>query len=487
MKIYPIISFAFYFLNFIIILALVFYKRERPEKVIGWLLVLMLLPPVGLLLYLYMGINWRSTVLNERFSPEMAELISNSLGELEGPNEDIARLVSNVNASPLFIHNEVTLYKDGIGKHEALLKDIKNAQHHIHMEYYIVKSDELGRQVFDALKERALAGVKVRVIIDKIGGRSFDLEYKKELQAAGIQIVSFTAAFAFVSKFIDMSINYRDHRKMVIIDSTIGYIGGNNIGDEYVSKGPLGYWRDTHMRVKGDLVQGMQGLFFDDFFAVLHRNELSKKWEYTKQSEIYPMETDLPRYFIKSNVTNRLPMQICYSGPTSALYSIELMYLKMISSARERIYISTPYFVPSEGTMSALNAAIKSGVDVRIMFPAKYDHPIVQHASMTYLGDLIECGARVFMYNKKAFNHSKAMVCDGRHFTLGTANFDVRSFFFNYEVNAVVYDEYYSSKMEGFFQEDMDQAEEMTMEKYINRPRSTFLKESFFRVFSLLF
>ena len=487
MKIYPIITFGFYLVNSIIILALVFYKRERPEKVIGWLLVLMLLPPVGLFLYLYMGINWQTTLLNEKFSPEMSQLISNSLGEFEGPNEDVARLVSNLNASPLFINNEVTLYKDGISKFEALLKDIKNAKHHIHMEYYIVKSDELGRRVFDALKERALAGVKVRVIIDKIGGRSFDKDYKKELQDAGIQIVSFTAAFAFVSKFIDMSINYRDHRKMVIIDSKIGYIGGNNIGDEYLSKGPMGYWRDTHLRVVGDFVLGMQALFFDDFFAVLHRNEISSKWEYIKQSEIYQTESDLSGYFIKSTVTNRLPMQICYSGPASALYSIELMYLKMISTAKERIYISTPYFVPSEGTLSALKAAIISGVDVRVMFPAQYDHPIVQHASMTYLGELIECGARIFLYNKKAFNHSKAMVCDGRIFTTGTANFDVRSFFFNYEVNTIVYDEYYSAKMEGFFQEDMYHAEELTLEKYMNRPKLTFMKENFFRVFSLLF
>src|SRR5690606_8037997 len=144
-----------------------------------------------------------------------------------------------------------------------------------------------------------------------------------------------------------------------------------------------------------------------------------------------------------SSVSDETPMQIIYSGPESALYSIELLFLKMITTARERIYISTPYFIPSEGTMSALKAAIQSGVDVRIMFPAQFDHPIVGHASMTYLGDLIENGARVFMYDKKAFSHNKAVVCDGRSFTLGTANFDVRSFFFNYEVNAVVYDEYF--------------------------------------------
>lgn len=487
MKILPYINFLFYAINLVIMFSLVFHKRERPEKVLGWLLILVFLPPIGLFLYAYMGVNWRGTVLSERFSPAVSDLISRSLGDFEGPNEDIARMVSNLNASPMFHHNDVTLYKDGVEKYARLLEDLEGAQHHIHMEYFIVKSDHLGRQIFDILKEKALSGVKVRVIMDKIGGRTFDRQYKKELMAAGIEIVTYTAAFAFVSRFIDMSINYRNHRKMVIIDGKIGYLGGNNIGDEYVSKGPMGYWRDTHMRVEGDFVLGMQGLFFDDFFAVLHRNQASQKWEYMKQREIYKEESDLSEYFQPTSVTSEVPIQICYSGPESAFYSIELMFLKMIATAKERIFISTPYFIPSEGTASALKTAIKSGVDVRIMFPAQYDHPFVGHASMTYLGELLESGARVFMYDKTSFTHNKAVVCDGRSFTLGTANFDVRSFFFNYEVNAILYDEYLAAKMEGFFQEDMENAEELTLEKYMDRPRTQFMKESFYRIFSLLF
>ena len=487
MKILPFINTLVYAINLGIILSLVFYKRERPEKVLAWFLVLVFLPPVGLFLYFYMGINWRDTVLNDRFSPTISDLIHKSLGSFEGPNADMARMVSNLNASPMFHHNEITLYKDGIEKFSALIKDLKNAKHHIHLEYYIIKSDELGRQIFDILKEKAESGVKVRVIMDKIGCRKFNKFYKKDLMAAGVEIVTYTATFAFVSSVIDMSINYRNHRKMIIIDGEIGYTGGNNIGNEYVSKGHMGYWRDTHMRVEGDFVLGMQGLFFDDFFAVLHRNQASKKWEYIKQSEIYTEESDLAEYFEPTQITKKLPMQICYSGPESAFYSIELMYIKMITTAKERIFISTPYFIPSEGTASALKAAIKSGVDVQIMFPAQYDHPMVGHASMTYLAEMVESGARVFLYDKKSFTHNKAMICDGRSFTIGTANFDVRSFFFNYEVNTLIYDEYYASKMEGLFQEDLENAEELTLENYFNRSRTVFLKESFFRIFSLLF
>lgn len=478
---------AFYIINFTIIWSLIFRKRERPEKVLGWLLVLVLLPPVGLILYLYMGINWRDTTLNDKFSPEMANLIHRSLQSYEGPNEDIARLVSNTNASPLFAHNKIQLYKNGIEKFSNLMVDLKKAQHHIHLEYYIVKADELGMQIFDILKERARAGVKVRFIVDKIGGRTISRQLRKELMEAGVELVTFTAHFAFVSRFVDMSLNYRLHRKMVIIDGKVGYIGGNNIGNEYISNGPMGYWRDTHLRVEGDFVLGMQALFFEDFFAVLHRNEKSKVWEYHKQSEIYVHEQNLAQYFIRTEVTDFLPMQICYSGPESSLYSLELLYLKMIANAKERIYIFTPYFVPSDGTMSALKAAIMSGVDVRVMFPAQYDHPIVQHASMTYLGDLLEVGGHVYLYDKESFAHTKAMVVDGRSFTTGTTNFDVRSFFLNYEVNAVVYDEYYSATMEGHFALDMESANELTLEQYMKRPKLTFRKESFFRVFSLLF
>ncbi len=487
MRLSGLLSILFYILNFLIIWSLIFRKRERPEKVIGWLLVLVLLPPFGFFLYLLMGVNWRETILNEKFSPNMADFINSSLKEYDGPYNDITRLVSNSNGSPMFLFNNITLYKDGTEKFKALLDDIEKATHHIHVEYYIIKSDDIGRQIFDKLKKKSLEGVKVRVIMDKVGTKSFSNEYKKELMDADIEIVTYTAAFAFVSKLIDLSWNYRNHRKIVIIDGKIGYIGGNNIGDEYLGKGKLGYWRDSHMRVEGDFVLGLQGLFFNDFFAVLHRNEHAMKWEFVKRSEIYEREHNFESYFPKIEVTNYLPMQLAYSGPESPLYTIELLFIKMISSAKERIYISSPYFIPSEGTMSALKAAVISGVDVRIMFPEQYDHPYVGHASMTYIGELLECGARVFLYDKKSFAHNKAIVCDGKMFTLGTANFDVRSFFFNYECNAVVYDEYYASKMDGYFYDDMDTSNELFLKDYLNRSRFTFMKESFFRMFSLLF
>lgn len=481
----------FYFfvllINFGISFYIIFVNREKPEKSIGWLLIFMLVPIMGLVLYFFIGRNWRGTNLNERMSPEMLEFINASLEEYKGPYSDIAKLVTNGNNTPMFLHNEITLYKDGIEKFRDLLIDLNKAKHHIHMEYYIVKSDDIGREIFEILKKKATEGVEVRFIMDKIGGRGFDREYLKDLKRHGVEIVTYTAHFANIFKFIDTSLNYRNHRKIVIIDGEVGYIGGNNIGDEYLGKSKFGYWRDTHMRIKGDFVLGLQGLFYDDFYAVMTINENAKAWEYDKKREVYKRVDDMEQYFPRTSVTNYLPMQLAYNGPASPFSTIEQLFIKMITTAQEKVYISSPYFIPSEGTIEAIKIALLSGVDVRIIFPEQYDHPPVGHASMTYIKEVLQLGARFYLYDKTAFIHAKSIVVDSSLYTMGTANFDVRSFYYNYEVNAVVYDELSASYMEGMFFDDIAESRMVTLEEFNRRSLLTNLKESFFRVFSLLF
>jgi len=320
---------------------IVFKNREKPEKSIGWLLIFMLVPYVGIILYFFVGRSWKSKNLKERLSPEMIKFIKTSLDEYSGEYMDLAKLVTVGNGSPMFLYNDVTIFKDGVAKFDALLKDLESAVHHIHMEYYIVKSDEIGHKIFDTLIRKSKEGVKVRFVMDKIGGRKFDKEYLKEIRESGIELVTYSAHFASVSKFIDTSLNYRNHRKIVIIDGKIGYLGGNNIGDEYLGKGKMGYWRDTHMRVEGEFVLGLQALFFDDFFSVLSINEESKKWEYDKQRQKYKREGDLENYFPENKITKYLPMQLVYNGPASPYSTIEQLFLKMITSAKEKIYISS--------------------------------------------------------------------------------------------------------------------------------------------------
>jgi len=475
------------FTGFLISMTIVFKSREKPEKSIGWLLIFMLVPYVGIILYFFVGRNWKSKNLKERLSPEMITFIKTSLDEYTGEYMDLAKLVTVGNSSPMFLYNDVTIFKDGVAKFDALLKDLETAVHHIHMEYYIVKSDDIGHKIFDTLIRKSKEGVKVRFVMDKIGGRRFDKDYLKEIRESGIELVTYSAHFASVSKFVDTSLNYRNHRKIVIIDGKIGYLGGNNIGDEYLGKGKMGYWRDTHMRVEGEFVLGLQALFFDDFFSVLSINEESKKWEYDKQRQKYKREGDLANYFPKNTVTKYLPMQLVYNGPASPYSTIEQLFLKMITSAKEKIYISSPYFIPSESLLAALKVAVLSGIDVKIVFPEQYDHPPVGHASMTYIKELLDVGAEFYFYDKTSFYHNKAMVVDTKICTLGTSNFDVRSLYYNYEVNAIIYDELTSAKMEGLFYDDMAVSRLLTLDEYNERSAFTHAKESFFRVFSLLF
>lgn len=487
MSLYNAITAISLVINFLISLIIIFKNREKPEKSIGWLLIFMLIPFLGLILYFFLGRNWKSKNLKERLSPEMIDFVRTSLEEYAGPYKEMAKMVTMGNGSPMFSYNTVKLFKDGVEKFETLIEDLENAKHHIHMEYYIVKSDDIGRRIFDMLIKKSKEGIKVRFIMDKVGGRSFDKEYLKEIRAAGIELVTYSAHFASISKYIDTSINYRNHRKMIIIDGRIGYIGGNNIGDEYTGKSKFGYWRDTHARIEGEFVLGLQALFFDDFFSVLSFNEEAKKWEYDKQRQKYKREGDLSLYFPKNTVENYLPMQLVYNGPGTPYSTIEQLFLKMIASATEKIYISSPYFIPSDSLMQSLKVAILSGIDVKIVFPEQYDHPPVGHASMTYIKELLDIGAEFYLYDKESFYHNKAMVVDTQVCTLGTANFDVRSLYYNYEVNAVIYDELTSAKMEGLFYDDTAVSRMLTLEEYNRGSIFTHLKESFFRIFSLLF
>ncbi len=486
MSIYNIVSASIIIINFLISLTIVFVNREKPEKSIGWLLIFMLVPFLGLVLYFFVGRNWKSKNLKERLSPEMAEFVKTSVDEYAGPYKDMAKLVTAGNDSPLFLYNEVTIYKDGEEKFEALLKDLENAKHHVHIEYYIVRSDTIGRKIFDILIRKAKEGVKVRFIMDKVGGRSFDKDYIKEIRDSGIELVIYSAHFASISRIIDTSINYRNHRKIIVIDGEIGYLGGNNIGDEYMGKSKFGYWRDTHARIKGEFVMGLQALFFDDFFSVVSLNQDSTFMS-NKESVNYKKEENLPQYFPATTVDNYLPMQLVFNGPGSEYSTIEQLFLKMITSAKEKIYISSPYFIPSESLTQALKVAVLSGVDVKIVFPEQYDHPPVGHASMTYIKEMLDVGAEFYFYDKNAFSHNKAIVIDTMVSTLGTANFDVRSFYYNYEVNAVIYDELTSAKMEGLFYDDIAVSRMLTLDEYNQGSTFTHLKESFFRIFSLLF
>lgn len=463
-------------INAVIPITIIILERKKPEKTIAWLLLLTLLPPIGLFFYVFLGRNWKRHKLNDEFSPYVKELIDRVINKIYDTDYvHLVELFANNSSSPLFIDNDIKIFNNGEEKFKALLANMERAKHHIHLEYYIVKSDDIGNQIKDVLVRKAKEGVKVRFIADRVGSIKLNQNFKSELIEAGVDFIQYSYFLAPLLRNINTQINYRNHRKIAIIDGEVGFVGGINIGDEYLGKGKLGYWRDTHLMVKGDFVLGLQAVFLDDFMAI--KRVYNTKFDYKE---------DFGEYFPKPKVSKGKLMQVVTSGPDSEYPAILQGIMKMITMANHHIYITTPYFVPSDCLMEALKVATLSGIDVRILFPGKYDHFMVYYASRSYLAELIKCGAKVYFYKDNAFVHSKVMTVDGKIATVGTANMDIRSYELNYEINAVIYDEEISEELENVFFNDLLDSEIMTREIYEATPKIIKVTEACARVFSSL-
>ncbi|MGU9410656.1 cardiolipin synthase [Clostridium perfringens] len=467
-----------FIINVILSVIIVVLERKQPEKTIAWLLILTLLPPIGLILYIFLGRNWKRNKLNDRTNPKINDLISPILDEYpEKQYVPLMELLAFNSDSPIFVNNDIKIYKDGVEKFKDLKEELLKAKHHIHLEYYIVNSDEIGNEIKDILIKKALEGVKVRFIIDKVGSSSLKRSYIKDLKKAGVSVVMYSYFLAPLLKVINTQINYRNHRKIVVIDGQVGFLGGINIGDEYLGRNKkFGYWRDTHLMIKGDFVLALQAVFLDDFITIEKANN-----SYT----FYDKE--FVKYFPENIVAKeRVLMQLVKSGPDSTFPAIMQSILKMIMTARENIYITTPYFVPPSSIIEALRIASLSGVDVKIIFPEKSDHFMVNKASKSYLAELMDCGIEVYFYDKSSFIHSKTMTIDGKICTLGTANMDIRSFELNYEINTVIYDKEITCKLDALFFEDLLKSRHFKIEEYEKSTKFDKFIEGVTRIFSAL-
>ncbi|MDP4089011.1 MAG: cardiolipin synthase [Bacillota bacterium] len=472
-----LIIFSLIFILYAVLtVSLIILERKQPEKTIAWLLIFILLPPIGIIFYLFLGRNWKRYRLRESFSPEVQELIYNAMGKLDDMEYfPLIELLANNSESPLYVNNDITVFNNGEDKFRALKDELRKAKHHIHMEYYIVKSDNIGNEIKDILIKKANQGVKIRFIMDRVGAIRVKESYMKELRAAGIEVLLYSYFLAPILRPINTQINYRNHRKIVVIDGEVGFIGGINIGDEYLGRGRLGFWRDTHLMVKGDFVLGLQAVFIDDYITIKEANR-----------EVSFHGENFEDYFRPVGSSGGKIMQLIKSGPDSKYRSIEQGILKMIGLARDHIYITSPYFVPSESILEALKIAALGGIDVKILFPGTYDHLLVYYASKTYLAELTKCGVEVYLYNSSAFIHSKVVTVDGRLCTIGTANMDRRSFELNYEINAVIYDNGTSQQLEAAFLEDLKLSRRICEDEWDNSSRFVRVFESFSRIFSSL-
>ncbi|TLS53191.1 cardiolipin synthase [Paenibacillus antri] len=456
----------------------IFLERRNVAATWAWLMVLLFLPIVGFVAYVFFAQNLskrKMYKLERETEMRLAGIIEAQRSEFKeralpfrDPVMNRYRDLMYMNlksSSAVFTQsNDVRVFTDGREKFETLLAEIREAKESIHLLYYIVKDDALGNRILDALIEKAEAGVEVRFLYDQIGSYRLSSSFFQRLTKAG----GHAAAF-FPSKipYLNIRVNYRNHRKLVVIDGKYGYIGGFNIGDEYLGLDPrLGYWRDTHLRIVGTAVLQMQIQFMLD-------------WNLASHAKITADE----KYFPASGLQGDVGVQIVSSGPNFSIEHTRNVYLKMIHSAKERVYIQTPYFIPDESVLTALKMAVLSGVDVRIMIPGRPDKRMVYWASFSYLGDLLQLGMRCFLYDR-GFLHAKTIVVDGEIASVGTANFDIRSFRLNFEVNAVLYDTDTAGRLRSIFEEDMTYCRELTFEEYQNRSKGERFRESCIRLLS---
>lgn len=466
-------------INILLAILLVFFERRNPTITWLWLMILFFLPGVGFLIYLFLGQDLRKKkVFKIKEEEENAyfkdivnaqeKFIEKNKFNYNDPKvveyEDIIQFHLMSNESIYTQDNDVELFFSGLDKFNSLLKSIEDAKEYIHMEYYIIRSDTISTRIVEALTRKAKEGVEVKLIYDGMGGRTLPRGFFKELIRAGGEVACFLPPF---SPYLSIRINYRNHRKICVVDGKEGYVGGFNIGDEYLGYSKkFGYWRDTHAKIRGTAVKGLQWRFLLD-------------WRFVSGSEIEISE----KYFPKISTQGETGIQIVSSGPDSKWTSIKDGYLKMIINARSKVYIQTPYFIPDDSILEALKIAGLSGVDVRVIIPSKPDHPFVYWASLSYIGELLQAGVKFYTY-QEGFMHSKVIVMDDVVSSVGTANLDIRSFKLNFEVNAFIYDENINKEITEKIHEDFKKCKEITIEEYEKRSIVVKFKESVSRLLS---
>ncbi len=460
----------------------VFFERRNPASTWAWLLVLFFIPILGFLIYMVFGRNSKrektfqqkaqydqevyykylfhdvrsvENIQQQKKFIEKAEKIPGT-----GYLTDLAYLHLN-SGNWMTFNNQVTYFNRGKDKFEALVQDIRRAKKFIHLEYYIWRGDRLGTRLVEELTKKAEEGVEVRLLYDGMGNVRLPGSFFDKLHSAG----GYTAAF--LPPFM-VRLNYRNHRKLCIIDGEVGYIGGFNVGDEYLGiVKRYGPWRDSHLRFTGDAIDQMQMRFIKD-------------WNFTAKEGIVRLED---RYFPRRNQFDGVRTQIVSSGPDTQWKNVRNGYFKMINEAEDHVYLTTPYFVPDDGIFEALRVAALSGLDVRIIIPGNPDHFFVYWASMSYLGELLEAGVRCYQY-EKGFIHAKVLSIDGQVASVGTANMDIRSFELNFEVNAFLYDERVTEQIEKDFKNDLKSCVEITKEWYERRRWWFKVKEAVARLIS---
>lgn len=480
-KIITYIMGSLIFWNMFFAIVIVFFERRDPRSVWAWLLLLFFLPGVGFIFYLLLGVDMhkRKMFRAKELEDNLHEIIRDQELSLKSQNgsgteaefagyTDLIMYNMKTADAVLLRENDIDLFTDGNRKFEALLQDLERAEHFINLQYYIIRSDVLFDRIAEVLKRKAAQGVAVRVLFDGMGCRGVKRSCWKRLEKAGIRTAEF---FPAILGRLQLRVNYRNHRKIVVIDNRVAYVGGFNIGREYIDLDEkFGHWRDTHLRISGAGVLGLQMRFILD-------------WNYAAGEDLFGDAAMFPEP--PMGTRDHCAMQIISSGPDNSLEQIRDNYIRLITKAKKRICIQTPYFIPDEAVLNSLLIAVRSGIEVNLMIPCKPDHPFVYWATYSYMGQLLHAGANCYTYDN-GFLHSKGIIVDGEIFCYGTANMDIRSFALNFEVNAVVYSKKKAEEMEGIFREDLAYCTQITRDAYEGRPLQIRFKEQVCRLMSPL-
>ena len=454
--------------NLFFAIVIIMVEKKNPLYTIFWIFLLYLLPYIGFFIYLFFGLTFKKKrVANKIYKIKKLKSIKNVHGS---DKEELRRwkgLITYLEMSTdnyITSNNDIQVYFAGEDFFSDLKKEIANAKKFINMEYFIFQFDGIGKEIADLLIKKAKEGVEVNLIIDGVNLANYKL--KSYFKNTGVHLYLF---FRTYIPIFNIRINYRDHRKVTIIDNRVAFVGGMNIGDEYLGKGKIGYWRDTSVKIYGDIVSTFEKEFYFSMSIVKNKflkdektsNEISLKYE--EEDNVY--------------------MQVISSGPNYEFPAIRDNYIKLIQEARKSVFIQTPYFVPDDLLLDTLKSAVLSGIDVKIMIPNKADHPFIYWINQYYVAELLRLGANIYRY-ENGFIHSKTILVDEEVVSVGTCNFDYRSFYLNFEINLNIYNKDVANSFKTQYYKDIAISKKLTFADFKKRSIFTKIKESVFRLLS---
>ena len=457
--------------NLFFIIIIIMIEKKNPLYTIFWIFLLTVIPYFGFFIYLFFGLTFKKKrVANKIYKLKKLRSRKNVS---ESDREELRRwkgLITYLEMSTdnyITSNNDIQVYFTGKEFFSNLKKEIANAKKFINMEYFIFQFDGIGKEIADLLIEKVNEGVEVNLIIDGVNLANFKL--KRYFKNTGVNLYLF---FRTYIPLFNVRINYRDHRKVTIIDNRVAFVGGMNIGDEYLGKGKIGYWRDTSVKIYGDIVSSFEQEFYFSLSIVKNKylrdekisNEISLKYE--EEDNVY--------------------MQVISSGPNYEFPAIRDNYIKLIQEARKSVFIQTPYFVPDDLLLDTLKSAVLSGIDVKIMIPNKADHPFIYWINQYYVGELLRLGANIYRY-ENGFIHSKTILVDEEVVSVGTCNFDYRSFYLNFEINLNIYNKEIANSFKTQYYKDIAISKKLTFNDFKRRSIFTKVKESVCRLLSPIF